>query len=245
MKHSLIRAAAFLILLSVLGFLPAQADSADAVTGATPEEQGADAVTGASLDASGGGKAPSVPRPTLFGLRQPLSAHAVTGFTSAGLLAVSGLLGGIRFLDMEARAHEQRDALGIHDEDEIGAACTAIIRDAWGAGQELRWWHAGVLALGECLYLYDAITGFSMLNSMGPGYVPAKIHRWAFFAHLGLMAGDIALGFLLTDALSRGDHEAVTALGAAHAGIGIAIPLVVIGSGIAIESARPKRAIKP
>jgi hypothetical protein len=39
------------------------------------------------------------------------------------------------------------------------------------------------------------------------------------------------LGFLTTDALKRGDHEMVSTLGVAHAAIGIAIPVIILGAG--------------
>jgi hypothetical protein len=229
--------------------LPAQAidPNTDATAGATIDATGVDAATGATLDDGStdspktGTAAPRGPRPNLFGKAQPLSAHSITGFGSGGLLAAAGILGGIRFLDMMSRAHEQRDAMGIDDEDQIDAACAAVIRDTQASGQSLCWWHLGVLAAGEGLYLYDALTGISMMNSMGSGFLPGKIHKIAFFTHAGLMVCDVVLGFLLSGALERGDHEAVIAIGAAHAGIGIAIPIIVIGAGIAIEASRPPK----
>ena len=42
------------------------------------------------------------------------------------------------------------------------------------------------------------------------------------------MIAQIVLGFMTTDALSRGDHDTVIALGAAHAAVGVAIPVVML-----------------
>jgi hypothetical protein len=48
------------------------------------------------------------------------------------------------------------------------------------------------------------------------------------------MAAEVVLGFLTTDALSKGDHELVSSLGVAHAAVGLAIPVVMIASGVVI-----------
>jgi hypothetical protein len=59
-----------------------------------------------------------------------------------------------------------------------------------------------------------------------------KIHRIAFFTHAALMVSEIVLGVLTTDALQRGDHDAVISLGVAHAAIGFTIPVIMIFGGI-------------
>lgn len=62
------------------------------------------------------------------------------------------------------------------------------------------------------------------------------LHRYAFFAHASLMITEVIMGFLTTSVLSSGSHEQMRTFGAVHSGIGVAIPLIVIGSGVAIIS---------
>ena len=67
------------------------------------------------------------------------------------------------------------------------------------------------------------------------GTAPWSIENTARRA-LGLLAaGEITLGFLMSDALKRGVHEELTFYGAVHTGIGIAIPALIIGSGLVID----------
>jgi len=46
------------------------------------------------------------------------------------------------------------------------------------------------------------------------------------------MAAQITLGFLSTYAMQTGQHDLMIGLGAAHAAIGITIPLVMTAAGI-------------
>ena len=39
------------------------------------------------------------------------------------------------------------------------------------------------------------------------------------------------MGFLTTDALKRGDHNTMIALGLAHAAVGFAVPAVILTAG--------------
>jgi len=184
----------------------------DAVTGATPEGN-------PPLEAS------------LFGWPVSVGAHRVMGYSAGALLLAGGIAGGLRFYDMMERAHEYRDANGI---DEIEPECSGIITDAWEANQGLRWAHIALTAAGETLYLADAATGIGMIGKATPSRA-GTIHRNAFFVHAGLMAADAALGFILMNALRRGDHRAVEVIGGAHMALGFAIPVVIIGSGLAID----------
>ena len=193
----------------------------DADSGATPAT---DANTGAT---PGGGKPPS---PSLFGIPTSINAHRVAGYVSGGLLLAAGVVGLVRFTDMKDRAHARRDDDGAEDDD-----CADIIREEWDQGQALRWAHIGLVVSGESLYLYDAATGISLMRKGGPISRAGRIHRNAFFAHAGLMVADVVLGFLLTTALERGDHGQVVGYGAAHAGLGLAVPIVILGSGLAVD----------
>lgn len=186
-----------------------------------------DATSGAT---SGGGK-PLKPR--FIGIPSSVNAHRIVGYTSGGLLLAGGVVGIVRFLDLKDRSHERRD----NGEGGNGHSdgCADIIHEEWADGQALRWTHVGLVASGEALYLFDAATGISMMKQNKSPSRAGRIHRNAFFVHAGLMAADVILGFLLTNALDKGEHDKVVAYGAAHAGIGLTIPLVIIGSGLAVD----------
>ncbi len=194
----------------------------DAASGATP---------GVISDAGNG---PSPRDGSFLGFPSKAAYHRAAGWTSAGLLMAAGVVGAIRAYDLMSAGHDYRDAHGI-GEDQIGPICYDEIASLWRADQTLRWTHVGLLIAGETVYLGNAITGISMLSRDTPGVVSrSDLHRYAFFIHAGLMASEVILGFVTSDALSRGDHELVSSLGVAHAAIGLTIPLVVIGSGIII-----------
>jgi hypothetical protein len=158
--------------------------------------------------------------------------HEVTGFTSTALFAAAGVIGVVHLIDMMNEGHRLRDLNGITESSGL-AARVPYIQQAWGSDSALRWWHVGLLISGETLYLGDALTGISMFTKQQPGKLTKHdIHRYAFFTHASLMVAQMVLGFLTTDALSRGAHDEVIGLGVAHAAIGAAIPLVMLGAGL-------------
>jgi hypothetical protein len=218
---------------------PAAADpAADAVTAASVEAAPADpaAAEPATTDAAAvdavSGATPGggfIIEPSFFGLPVPTNVHKATGYAAGGLFAAAGLVGLARFLDLEARSHQYRTG------EEFTAACPSIIAGQWASGQQLRWVHVSLLSAGEALYLFDAATGISLIPPDGGGAPVGKLHRAAFFAHAGLMLAEIILGFMETDALSRGDHGRLVGYGALHAGIGVAIPALILGSGALVD----------
>jgi len=228
-RPSISAALVCILSMQILITLPAAAQEAaytDAVTGPTvdaPEGKNPDAVSGATEQ---GGKALN---PNFFGMNVSVNAHRATGYAAGGLFAAAGVIGGIRFLDLMERSHAYRG------DDSITDSRSTIIKNEWADGQALRWTHVGLLGAGESLYLFDAVTGMSMIKNGGPTTRAGKIHRTAFFVHAGLMAAEMVLGFLETDALQRGDHQMIINYGAVHTGIGIAIPVVILGSGLAID----------
>jgi hypothetical protein len=160
------------------------------------------------------------------------SFHAVTGFTSSALFLAAGVIGIIHFVDMMDAAHAYRDSIGWTEGSDPTLRSNEI-KSVWGGQQTLRWVHVGLLAGGEILYIGDAITGISMMTHSQPGKLTKHdIHRYAFFTHAALMVAQIGLGFAETWALSTGQHDAMIGLGAAHAAIGLAIPVVMIGAGL-------------
>ena len=158
--------------------------------------------------------------------------HEITGFTSTALFAAAGVIGVVHFLDMMSEGHRIRDQIN-YQEGAVPDVRPGYVEQAWGSDSALRWWHVGLLIGGEALYLGDAITGVSMWTKGTPGkFTKHDLHKVAFFTHAGLMIAQIVLGFLTTDALSRGDHDTMIALGAAHAAVGVAIPVVMLGAGL-------------
>jgi hypothetical protein len=205
--------------------------------GAAAEAAGADATTGATSDATSdeaeGGRGPS----TFLGFKSKTAFHMATGYASSALFLGAGIVGAVQWVTLMSASHEYRDALGI-DEDQISAQCASYIanlRDDPLHGA-LRWTHVGLLSAGEVLYLADAITGLSMLTKDRPGLTPQDIHRYAFFTHGALMIGEIVLGILSSTFLDLGDHWSIVGAGIAHTAVGFAIPAVMLGAGIYINS---------
>ncbi len=218
---------------------PEGAASTDATAAATqPAEAAPLPAEPAPSDATGAATGASAPEGETG--KKPPSAyakkvlfHKISGFTSGGLLLASGIVGAVHVFDMMSVAHAYRDKHGM---EEVAPECSVKIREAWSGDQTLRWVHVGLLSTGELLYLADAITGLTMLTPDLPGLTKQDIHRYAFFTHAGLMAAEIILGFFTTDALKRGDHNTMLALGITHTAIGLAIPTVIIGAGILAAS---------
>lgn len=202
------------------------------LAGAPAPGSGADGVSGAT-----GKVTDIVPRKSFLGFRNKTDFHRFAGWTSGGLLLASGIVGAVHADDLMGAGHELRGALGLSEEDQIGILCSIEINRLWGSSpaQAMRWTHVGLLVTGESLYLSNAITGIGMMGPSRSGLTRGKIHRYALFVHAGLMAAEVALGFATSYALERGDHETVADLGRAHAAIGLAIPVVILGSGAAVE----------
>jgi hypothetical protein len=205
-------------------------DATSAATSAAPE--GAD---------SGSSATPSGSSERFLGFRSKEAFHRFAGWTSGGLLLAAGVVGGIHTIQMMNKAHDWRDEHGIEEYDT--GACVDEIQSVWNdSGQQaLRWTHVGLLAAGETFYLADALTGASFWHPLPPGWSKAKIHRYAFFVHAGLMLTEGVLGFLTTDALKNGDHERMIGLLTAHAAIGITIPVVILGAGVVMSGRAESR----
>lgn len=185
-------------------------------------------VAGAQEGVSGPSKTVN---PSILDFPGKIEYHMTAGWVSTGLLFAAGAVGAARALDLMARGHKIRNTLGIDEEDDLAIA--GALADLYADGQTLRWIHVGLLAAGEALYLGNAVTGLSMKLPLGERSRRADIHLTAFFVHAGLMAGEAILGALTSDALRRGDHEAHLGLALAHAAIGVAIPIVMAGAGLA------------
>lgn len=186
--------------------------------------------------------APTKKPRTYFGFSSKVKFHQVSGFTSGSLLLAAGVVGTVQWATFISEGHDYRDELGI-DEDEIGSQCADKISEMWSdpLHQSLRWTHVGLLTAGEILYLANAVTGIGMLSKDQPGLTASDLHRYAFFTHATLMAAEIVMGFLTTEVLKKGSHEQIQAFGIVHSAIGLAIPIVVISSGIAVNRGFPRQ----
>jgi hypothetical protein len=178
---------------------------------------------------------------TYLGFSSKVRFHQVAGFTSGSLLLAAGVVGTVQWATLISEGHDYRDANGI-EEDEIGSLCADKISSMWSSPlhQSLRWTHVGLLTTGELLYLANAATGIGMLSKDQPGLTPADLHRYAFFTHGALMLAEIIMGFLTTEVLKNGSHEQIQTFGFVHSAIGLAIPVVIIGSGIAVNRGFPR-----
>lgn len=153
-----------------------------------------------------GADAPQVVyEPNFLGAPVPLDLHRASGYITGGLFAGAAVVGLIRYNDLMS-----------------GAASAAY----------LRYVHIGLFGTGELFYAFNAITGISMIPKDGVDTKIGTVHRAAFFVHLGLLAGQMVMGILVSDAVERGDSATVRDLGLAHAIVGIAIPVIELTSGV-------------
>ena len=180
---------------------------------------GQDGVSGSSMEG----------KTSILDFPGKLDYHIAAGWGSTGLLFAAGALGAARALDLMNRGHDIRKDLGIDDEDD--PAIDAALSSLWETGQALRWLHVGFLVSGEVLYLGNAMTGLSMKLPKGERTRSTDIHLFGFFTHAALMASEVIIGVMTTDALRRRDHEVHLGLVIDHAGVGLAIPLVMAGAG--------------
>lgn len=186
-----------------------------------------------AAETQGAAAAPPAPSKGFLFFPSKVAFHEVTGFTSTALFLAAGIIGGIHVIDMMSEGHAYRDSINWDDNTGSQAVRSAEIIKAWGDDSALRWWHVGLLISAETLYLGDTLTGISMFTDSTPGKLTKHdIHRYAFFTHGALMVAQVVLGFLTTDAISRGDHDVMIGLAVAHGAIGIAIPLVMLGAGL-------------
>lgn len=193
---------------------------------ATLASGGTDAVSAATAQPA---------RQGFLGFPSKEAFHRFSGWTAGGTLLAAGIVGAVHAYDMMSAAHAYRDSLGIDEFDP--AICPGEIAAVYGdpTQQALRWTHVGLLATGETFYIMNAITGVGFTSPLPPGWSKAKIHRYAFFLHAGLMAAEGVMGYFSSDALQRGDHETFRVLLVAHAGVGLAVPLVILTAGAIMD----------
>jgi hypothetical protein len=195
---------------------------------------------GAPRSAADSTSAATAPLPStrFLGFKSKESFHRFSGWASGGILLAAGVVGAVHAYDLMSTAHAYRDTFPEGSlNDGNSQICKDEIASVWGSSTEqaLRWTHVGLLAAGESFYLANAFTGASFMGKLGPGWSKAKIHRYAFFVHAGLMVAEGVMGYFSSDALSRGDHETFHSLLVAHAAVGITIPVVILGAGAIMD----------
>jgi hypothetical protein len=167
-----------------------------------------------------------------------LKFHQVSGFTSASLFLAAGVVATVQWGTMMAAGHHFRDTHVPPIEDyENSPECAAELMRLWNLPehQALRWIHVGLMSTGEAFYLYNAVTGIGMIRKGRAPLSAQAIHRYAFFLHGTLMVAQIILGVSTTEVLASGNHAAMLGVGIAHTAVGFSIPLVMIGSGVAVR----------
>jgi hypothetical protein len=165
-----------------------------------------------------------------------LKFHQVSGFTSASLFLAAGVVATVQWGTMMSAGHRFREQNNIEDYENSQPCADELMR-LWNLPehQALRWAHVGLLSAGEAFYLYNAVTGIGMIRKGRAPFSAQAIHRYAFFTHGTLMVAQIILGVFTTEVLSSGNHAAMLGVGIAHTAIGFTIPVVMIGSGIAVR----------
>lgn len=166
-----------------------------------------------------------------------LKLHKVFAFTTGGLLLAADGMGLYHFISMMKQGHDFRDANGF-DEDNLdnNPAHADEIKKIWSKNQSQtnRIIHASLISAATVCYTTTATIELCMptLND-DPSYKrKVTMHRASFIAHAALMAANIGLGMAESSALSKGNHEVVSKLGAAHTVIGFLAPVMMFGSGI-------------
>jgi mono/diheme cytochrome c family protein len=183
-------------------------------------------------------KAAAPAAPPIRSIKVP--AHIVCGFASTALFTAAGVIGVMHFSEMKSVIHPGGFFAGDEGAGDPGHN-NAQIMQIWNNQQAGRWAHVGLVASGEALYLFNAVSGLTMLTKHVPGRITkAEIHRYSFFLHGTLMIAQIVLGFLETDAFSRGAHDELLAYLGTHAVIGVTIPAIMLFAGI--ENIIPSRA---
>jgi hypothetical protein len=165
--------------------------------------------------------------------------HKALAFTTAGLLLAADAVGTYHFFGMRQAGHHFRDSIGFA-EDQTGSAAQAEgTRAAWlgTESQALRVVHAGLIAASCITYTSTATIELSLPRmDTDPSLLSQpNIHRWAFYLHLSLMVANVGLGLTESYALSRGNHDLVMGAGIAHMVVGIAVPVAMVGSGLAYK----------
>jgi hypothetical protein len=165
--------------------------------------------------------------------------HKALAFTTGGLLLAGGAVGAIHFLDMYNRGHKYRDSIGFTEESGNTALQDEWIRRDWRSSrsQTYRILHGALISASVISYTVTATIELTMPRmSRNPSlYSNTHLHKYLFLLHASLMAANMGLGFAESHALSQGNHELVQGLGIAHMVIGVAAPVVMVGSGLAFK----------
>jgi hypothetical protein len=164
-----------------------------------------------------------------------LRLHKALTITTAGVLLAAEAVGAYHFYDMMTGGHSYRDQIGFQEGDPVGPQIQGI-QDQWGdsSSQFQRTLHGSLIVASSVLYSATAAMEFALPRmDIDPSSLSRpNLHRAAFYVHGALMVANVVLGFAESYALSQGNHEAVIGLGITHIAIGLAVPVLMIGSGL-------------
>jgi hypothetical protein len=164
-----------------------------------------------------------------------ISVHKAFAFTTAGLLLAADGMGLYHFLQLQNRGHEIRDEIGFSESSSDKTPQTNGVQEVWrdDRSQTERAIHTGLIALGSLSYATTATIELTMprTSKSTSRITSTKLHRSIFFIHAALMAANIGLGIVESNALSKGNHDVVQGTGIAHLVVGFSIPVLMIGAG--------------
>jgi hypothetical protein len=165
--------------------------------------------------------------------------HRALAFTTGGLLLAADAMGVYHFLSMQQQGHDYRDKIGFNEDNGNETIRSNEIQYVWqnNQSQSERVIHGALIAASVISYVSTATIELTLprMDDDSSRFSKPNIHRSIFYCHAALMLANIGLGFAESYALSKGDHNQVQGLGIAHMVVGIAAPVVMIGSGLVFK----------
>jgi hypothetical protein len=176
-----------------------------------------------------------------FGTRQykGVRLHRALAFTTGGLLLAADAMGIYHFLSMQQQGHDYRDKIGYSEDNGNETVRSNEIQTVWqnNQSQSERVIHGALIAASVISYVSTATIELTLprMDNDSSRFSKPNIHRSVFYCHAALMLANIGLGFAESYALSKGEHNLVQGLGITHMVVGIAAPVVMIGSGLVFK----------
>lgn len=165
--------------------------------------------------------------------------HRTLAFTTGGLLLAADAMGIYHFLSMQQQGHDYRDKIGFGENNGNETIRSNEIQSVWqnSQSQSERVLHGALIAASVISYVSTATIELTLprMDDDSSRFSKPNIHRKIFYCHAALMLANIGLGFAESYALSKGNHNQVQGLGIAHMVVGIAAPVVMIGSGLVFK----------
>jgi hypothetical protein len=168
-----------------------------------------------------------------------MKVHKALAFTTGGLLLLSDAVGAYHFFSMRNQGHEYRNANGYTERNMNADAQTKEIEtiSRSSKSQTEKAIHTELIALSTICYVATATIELTLprMDTDSSKFSRPNIHHSLFYGHAALMLANIGLGIAESYALSQGNHNLVQGLGITHMIVGIAAPVIMIGSGIVFK----------